>query len=64
MMAQFSQPPKPQSSNPELEAWREYAARVSQAIRDRREDAYRDSGRNDAGGTKTNPASRPANPQP
>ena len=42
-MLQSSQAPKPQSPNADFEIWRDYAARVSQAIRERREDAYQDS---------------------
>jgi hypothetical protein len=49
MMMQFSPTPKsPQSPDPAFEAWRNYAARVSQALQERREDAY-EAPRNDAG---------------
>jgi hypothetical protein len=59
MMLQFSQPQKPPPrSDSDFEAWREYASRVSQAIRERREDAYEDNGRNDAGHAKVMPLRR------
>jgi hypothetical protein len=52
MMLQFSQPPKSPSPESDFEAWRSYAARVSQALRERREDAYEESARNDSGSSK------------
>lgn len=55
MMAQFSDPPKPQRPNSELDAWREYAAQVSRAIRERREDAYDDGARNETSGKPASP---------
>jgi hypothetical protein len=64
MMLQFSQvpkPPQPSDSDSAFEAWREYAARVSQAIRERREDAYEESARNDAGNARVSPLKRNSN---
>jgi hypothetical protein len=59
MMLQFNQPQKPLPRvDSDFEAWREYASRVSEAIRERREDAYEDSGRNDAGNAKVTPLRR------
>lgn len=42
MMFQFSRPPNPPTRSPdsEFKAWRDYVARVSRAIRERRENAY------------------------
>jgi hypothetical protein len=40
MMMQFSQEPKMLLSDMNLEAWRSYVKRITQAVRERREDAY------------------------
>lgn len=53
MMLQFSRAPTPPPSpDSDFKAWREYVARVSQAIRERREDAYDESARPDTGNAK------------
>ena len=49
MMVTFRPSPKPQTNSSEMDTWRAYAARVSRAVRERREDAYFDTGKSETG---------------